>query len=50
VILNDKVLSLAKYVKTIFPFDFIQGIWTIFPYAVAASTALFFYVRRKYFS
>lgn len=28
----------------------VVGIWTIFPYAVAASTALFFYVRRKYFS
>ncbi|PNY05611.1 hypothetical protein L195_g002065 [Trifolium pratense] len=28
----------------------VVGIWTIFPYAVAASTALFFYVRQKYFS
>ncbi|XP_004514281.1 uncharacterized protein [Cicer arietinum] len=28
----------------------VVGIWTIFPYAVAAATALFFYVRRKYFS
>ncbi|GFP96112.1 hypothetical protein PHJA_001755300 [Phtheirospermum japonicum] len=26
----------------------LQGIWTVFPYAVAALTALFFYVRRRY--
>ncbi|CAK8541570.1 unnamed protein product [Lathyrus sativus] len=28
----------------------VVGIWTVFPYAIAASTALFFYVRSKYFS
>nr|XP_043620701.1 uncharacterized protein LOC122592518 [Erigeron canadensis] len=28
----------------------VVGIWTIFPYAVAASTALFFYLRRRYSS
>ncbi|CAL0304524.1 unnamed protein product [Lupinus luteus] len=28
----------------------VVGIWTIFPYAVAASTALFLYLRRRYFS
>ncbi|XP_061353509.1 uncharacterized protein LOC133298260 [Gastrolobium bilobum] len=28
----------------------VVGIWTIFPYAVAASTALFFYLRGRYFS
>ncbi|XP_071697578.1 uncharacterized protein [Rutidosis leptorrhynchoides] len=26
----------------------VVGIWTIFPYVVAASTALFFYLRRRY--
>lgn len=26
----------------------IVGVWTIFPYAVAASTALFFYLRQRY--
>ncbi|GJS90433.1 SNARE associated Golgi protein [Tanacetum coccineum] len=26
----------------------VVGIWTIFPYAVAASTALFFYLRKRY--
>ncbi|KAE9592098.1 hypothetical protein Lal_00013041 [Lupinus albus] len=28
----------------------VVGIWTVFPYAVAASTALFLYLRRRYFS
>ncbi|XP_021763461.1 uncharacterized protein LOC110728126 [Chenopodium quinoa] len=28
----------------------VVGIWTIFPYAVAASTALFFYLRQRYSS
>ncbi|KAL4571910.1 hypothetical protein LXL04_018677 [Taraxacum kok-saghyz] len=26
----------------------VVGVWTIFPYAVAAATALFFYLRRRY--
>ncbi|KAF7825762.1 DedA family [Senna tora] len=28
----------------------VVGIWTIFPYALAGSTALFFYLRRRYSS
>lgn len=28
----------------------VVGIWTIFPYAIAASTALFFYLRQRYSS
>ncbi|CAK9167067.1 unnamed protein product [Ilex paraguariensis] len=28
----------------------VVGIWTVFPYAVAASTALFLYLRRRLYS
>ncbi|XP_076958644.1 uncharacterized protein LOC143634444 isoform X1 [Bidens hawaiensis] len=28
----------------------VVGIWTIFPYAIAASTALFLYLRKRYSS
>ncbi|CDY25378.1 BnaA05g19060D [Brassica napus] len=28
--------------------SFLQGIWTIFPYMVAAATALYLYIRSRY--
>uniref|UniRef100_F6I023 Uncharacterized protein n=1 Tax=Vitis vinifera TaxID=29760 RepID=F6I023_VITVI len=37
------VFALATVATTV-------GVWTVFPYAVAASTALFLFLRRRYFT
>ena len=44
------ILSDPHGLSSFFFLSFVQRIWTIFPYAVAASIALFFPCRGRFFS